>query len=98
MRYLKGTIDFGIYYDGNHDYRLHGYTDADWDGSVSNERSTSGGCYFLGSAMISWFSKKQSSVALSMAKAEYIENFSSSCEAIWLQKLMSRVGYHSDSM
>ena len=29
MRYLKGTIDFGLYYDGNHDYRLYGYTDAD---------------------------------------------------------------------
>ena len=30
MRYLKGTIDFGIHYDGNHDYRLYEYTDADW--------------------------------------------------------------------
>ena len=29
IRYLKGTIDFGLYYDGNHDYRLYGYTDAD---------------------------------------------------------------------
>ena len=34
MRYLKGTIDFGLYYDGNHDYRLYDYTDADWTGSV----------------------------------------------------------------
>ena len=30
MRYLKGTIDFGLYYDGIHEYRLYGYTDADW--------------------------------------------------------------------
>ena len=30
MRYLKGTIDFGLYYDGSHEYRLYGYTDADW--------------------------------------------------------------------
>ena len=72
MRYLKGTIDFGLYYDGNHDYRLYDYIDADWDGSVSDKRSTSGGCYSLGSAMISWFSGKQSSVALSTAEAEYI--------------------------
>ena len=47
MRYLKGTIDFDLYYDGNHDYRLYGYTDADWAGSVSDRRSTSGGCYSL---------------------------------------------------
>ena len=32
--YLKGTIDLGIYYDGSHDYRLYGYIDADWVGSI----------------------------------------------------------------
>ena len=88
MRYLKGTIDFGLYYDGNHDYRLYGYTDAYLDGSFSDRRSTSGGCYSLGSAMISWFSRKQSSVALSTTEAEYIVACSASCEAIWIQKLM----------
>ena len=61
MRYLKGTIDFGLYYDGSH-------TDADWAGSISDRKSTSGGCYSLGSAMISWFSRKQSSVALAQPK------------------------------
>ena len=89
IRYLKGIIDFGLYYDGNHDYRLYGYIDADWDGIVSNRKSTSGGCFCLGSAMISWFSKKQSSIALSMVKAYYIAACSASCEVIWLQKLMS---------
>ena len=89
MRYLKGTIDFGLYYDGNHHYRLYGYTDVDWAGSVSHRRSTLGQCYYLGSVMISWFSRKQSSVALSTAEAEYIATCSASCEAIWLQKLMS---------
>ena len=48
MRYLKGTIDFGLYYDGSHEYRLYGYTDADWARSVSDRRSTSSGCYCLG--------------------------------------------------
>ena len=42
MRYLKGTIDFGLYYDGSHEYRLYGYTDADWAGSISDRKSTSG--------------------------------------------------------
>ena len=54
MRYLKGIIDFDLYYDGSHEYRLYGYMDADWAGSVSDRKSTSGGCYSLGSAMISW--------------------------------------------
>ena len=65
MRYLKGMIDFGLYYDGYHDYILYGYTYAYWDGSVSYGNSTLGGCYYLGYVMILWFSKKQSSVALS---------------------------------
>ena len=78
----------GLYYDGSHEYRLYGYTDADWAGSISDRKSTSGGCYSLRSAMISWFSRKQSSVALSTAKAEYIAACSASCEAIWLQNLM----------
>ena len=89
MRYLKGTIDFGLYYDGSHEYRLYGYIDVDWDGSISDRKSTSGGFYSLGSAMISWFRRKQSSVALSTAKAEYIEACSACCEAIWLRKMMS---------
>ena len=88
MIYLKGTIDIGLYYDGNHEYRLYGYIDANWAGSVSDRRSTSGGCYCLGSAMSSWFSRKQSSVALSTVEAEYIVACSVSCEAIWLWKLM----------
>ena len=72
MRYLKGTIDFVLYYDGSHEYRLYGYTDAYWDGSISDKKSTSGGCYSLGSAMSAWFSRKQSGVSLSMAGVEYI--------------------------
>ena len=89
MSYLKGTIDFGLYYVGYHDYSLYGYTDSDWDGSVSNRKSTSGGCYCMGSTMISWFNKKQSGVALSTTEAEYIVVCSDSCESIWIQKLMS---------
>ena len=68
MRYLKGTIDFGLYYDNSHEYRLYGYTDADWARSISDRKSRLGRCYSLGSAMISWFSRKQSSVALSIAE------------------------------
>ena len=91
MRYLKGTTDFGLYYVGDHDYRLYGYTDANWDGSVPDTKSTSSGCYCLGSTMISWFSKKKSSVALSIAEVEYITTYSTCCEVIWLRKLMSGI-------
>jgi hypothetical protein len=42
MRYLKGAIDCGLSYDGDHDFKLSGYTDADWAGSVSVRKNTSG--------------------------------------------------------
>ena len=89
MRYLKGMIDFGLYYDRYHDYRLYGYTNSSWEGSVVDRKSTLDGCYCLGSAMFSWFGKKQSIVSLSIAEAEYITSCSASCEAIWIQKLIS---------
>jgi hypothetical protein len=79
MRYLKGTVDCGPSYDGDHDFTLSGYTDADWAGC----------CFNLGSAMISWQSRKQSSIALSTAEAEYIVACFASCEAIWLRKLLA---------
>ena len=72
IRYLKGTIDLGPYYGRDHEYKLYGYTDSDWEGSAADRKSTSGGCYFMGSSMISWFSKNQSSVDLSIVEAEYI--------------------------
>jgi hypothetical protein len=89
MRYLKGTMDYGLSYDGDHDFTLIGYTDADWAGSVADRKSTSGCCFSMGSAMISWQSRKQSSIALSTAEAEYIDACSASCEAIWLRKLLT---------
>jgi hypothetical protein len=89
MRYLKGTIDCGLSYDGDHDFRLSGYTDSDWAGSVSNRKSTSRCCFSLGPAMISWQSRKKSSIALSTAEAEYIVACSANCEAIWLRKLLT---------
>ena len=76
MRYLKGTIDLGIYYDCIHDYILYGYTDADSVGIFLDRKSTSGRCFCLGSATSSWFSRKQSSVSLRTTKVEYIADCS----------------------
>jgi hypothetical protein len=89
MRYLKGTMDYGLDYDGDHEFTLSGYTDADWAGSVVDKKNTSGCCFSLGSAMISWQSRKKSSISLSTTEAEYIVACSTSCEAIWLRKLLT---------
>jgi hypothetical protein len=47
MRYIKAMLDFGIFYNGDHDFRLFGYTDSNWTGSVYDRKSTSGCCFSL---------------------------------------------------
>jgi hypothetical protein len=61
---------------------LHGYTDLVWMGSTVDRKSTSGYCFSLGSAMISWFSRKQDSLAQSIAEAKYIAASIASREAV----------------
>jgi hypothetical protein len=89
MRYLKGTLDFGLCYNGDQDFRLIGYTDSDWARSVFDRKSTSGCCFSLGLAMTSWQSRKQSSIVLITTKMEYIAACSASCETICLRELLT---------
>lgn len=89
LRYLRGTVGYGLKYSSNTVLNLEGYSDSDWAGSVTDRKSISGVCFSLGSAMISWCSRKQSSVALSTAEVEYISACVASCEAVWLRKLFA---------
>jgi hypothetical protein len=89
MRYIKGILDCGLNYNGDHDFKLSGYTDSYWDESVSNRKSTSACCFSLWSAMISWKIWKQSSFSLIVAEVKYIVACSASCEFIWLRKLLT---------
>ena len=82
LRYLKGTVNYGPKYEANQKINLEGYVDLDWAGSVIDRKSTSGCCFSIGSAVISWFSKKQPCVALSTAEAEYVIACSASCEVV----------------
>ncbi|XP_042983258.1 uncharacterized protein LOC122312662, partial [Carya illinoinensis] len=72
LRYLSGTINLGLWYPKHTSFDLISYTDADYAGCKIDRKSTSGACHFLGHALVSWFSKKQNSVALSTAEAEYV--------------------------
>ena len=93
LRYLWGTINHGLRYTVE-SMRLHGYTDVDWAGSVVDRKITSGCCFALGSASISWMSRKQKLVNLITAEAEYIAANMACCEAVWLRKLFSELFGH----
>eukprot|EP00253_Pinus_taeda_P007759 PITA_07759 len=70
------------------DIKLSGFTDADWDGSSVDRKSTSVYCFKFGSGMTSWCSRKQKYVALSSAEVEYMAASTAPREAIWLRKLV----------
>jgi len=72
MRYLLSTINLGLWYPKNFTCNLIGYSNSDFSGCKIDRKSTNGTCHFIGSALVSWHSKKQNSVALSTAEAEYI--------------------------
>ncbi|RVX10821.1 Retrovirus-related Pol polyprotein from transposon RE1 [Vitis vinifera] len=72
LRYLKGTMNIGLWYPKADNFKLIGFSDADFAGCKVERKSTSGTCHFLGHSLVSWHSKKQNSVALSTAEAEYI--------------------------
>lgn len=70
IRYLQGTLSFGLHlYKSNID-RLISYTDADWGGCPDIRRSTFGYCVFLGDNLVSWSSKRQPTLSRSSAEAE----------------------------
>jgi hypothetical protein len=89
MRYLKGTLDYGLRYVTEHEFRLYGYSDSDWVGSIHDRKSTLAYCFSLGFNMVSWNSKKQLCVALNKIEAEYVAACATSCKAVWLQKLLN---------
>ena len=88
FRYLQGTLDYGLDYRQGDGVRLVGYTDSDWAGCASDRKSTSECCFGLGSAVVSWFSRKQKAIALSSSEAKYTVASQASCEAIWLRKML----------
>ncbi|KAG7584165.1 GAG-pre-integrase domain [Arabidopsis suecica] len=95
LKYVKGTVELGIWYSRNSNQNLVGYCDADYAGNVNDRRSTSGGCFFLGNNLIAWLSKKQNSVSISTAESEYIAMGSCCTQLLWMKQMLS--DYRLDS-
>ena len=82
LRYLRGTTQYGLWYRWTKGVKLQGFTDADWEGSRSNLKRTSGGIFSIGSATVSLYNRKEILVSLSLAKEEYMVASQEACEAI----------------
>ena len=76
---MKGIFDYGLKYEVNQNINLEGYVDSDWVGSAIDRKSTSGCCFSMGSSVISFFSRKESCMVLSIAKEKYV----ATCSTTW---------------
>ncbi|GJR41706.1 ribonuclease H-like domain-containing protein [Tanacetum coccineum] len=88
MRYVRGTMDFGLQLYISATTSLVGYIDADWAGCSSTCRSTSGYCVFLGDNLLSWSAKRQHTLSCSSAEAEYRGVANVVAETAWLRNLL----------
>ena len=92
LRYIKGTLDYGLNYSYSESFHLCGYSDADWAGCIDSRKSTSGFVFQIGNSTVSWSSKKQSIVALSSTEAEYVSLCSAAQETVWFRHLLKDIG------
>ena len=72
IKYVGGTCDYGLFYSKESNLSLVGFSDSDWARNVDDRKSTTGGCFYVGANLVVWMSKKQNSVSLFIAEAEYI--------------------------
>ena len=86
------TMNYDIMYKSNTVIQLEGYTDVNWVGYKADRHSTSRFVFSISSGAISWSSKKQPTLALSSTKAEYRGAAVTTCEALWLKRILKDLG------
>ncbi|GJZ90777.1 retrovirus-related pol polyprotein from transposon TNT 1-94 [Tanacetum coccineum] len=94
LRYLKGTPTLGLYYPKCLGFDLKGYSDSDYAGCNMDRKSTSGACQILGGKLVCWSAKKQQSVAMSSAEAEYVAAAGCCASILWMKSQLSDYDIH----
>ena len=89
LRYLKGCPGKGLLFRRDSNIQLLAFSDADWATCLDSRKSVTGYCFFLGSSLVSWKTKKQSTVSRSSSEAEYRALASTTCELQWLTYLLN---------
>nr|GEV63369.1 retrovirus-related Pol polyprotein from transposon TNT 1-94 [Tanacetum cinerariifolium] len=94
FRYLKGNPHLGLWYPKDSPLDLLAYSDSDYASASLDRKSTTGGCQFLRGRLISWQCKKQTVVATSFTKAEYVAAASCCAQVLWIQNQLLDYGYN----
>nr|GEW74212.1 retrovirus-related Pol polyprotein from transposon TNT 1-94 [Tanacetum cinerariifolium] len=98
FRYLKGTINLGLWYPKDSGFDLTAYSDADHAGCHLDRKSTSGSVQFLGDKFVCWSSKKQNYVSISTAESEYVAVSSYCAQVLWMRTQLTDYGFFYDKV
>ncbi|XP_057744806.1 uncharacterized mitochondrial protein AtMg00810-like [Arachis stenosperma] len=93
FRYLAGTTEQGLLFHPSTNLRIFGFADADWSSDVGDRRSASSYCIFLGTNLVAWSKRKQHVVSHFSTESEYRSVAAATTEIIWLQNLLSELGF-----
>ncbi|GJV99864.1 retrovirus-related pol polyprotein from transposon TNT 1-94 [Tanacetum coccineum] len=99
FRYLKDTINMGLWYPKDTGFELTAFSDSDHAGCLDSRKSTSGGIQFIGGdKLVSWSSKKQDCTSMSSAEAEYVSLSACCAQVLWLRTQLTDYGFHFDKI
>ena len=91
LRYVRGTLEFGLHLRASSSTTLTAYSDADWAGCSDSRRSTSGYYVYYGDSLISWSSRRQTTVSRSSAEAEYRAVAHAVAECCWIRQILQEL-------
>nr|GFD13925.1 copia protein [Tanacetum cinerariifolium] len=94
FRYLRGTVNMGLWYPKGSSFELTAFSDADHAGCIDTRKSTSGGMQFLGDKLVSWMSKKQNCTVMSSVEAEYVALSVSCAQVMWMRTQLQDCGFN----
>ncbi|XP_061996598.1 secreted RxLR effector protein 161-like [Rosa rugosa] len=109
FRYLKGTVELGVFYKRGGAEELLVYTDStpgakellaytysDYAEDTDDRKSTSGYVFVLSGGAVSWSSRKQLMVTLSTTEAEFVAAASCACQCVWMRRVLEKIGHSQD--
>ncbi|KAF3649091.1 hypothetical protein FXO38_17852 [Capsicum annuum] len=97
LRYIAGTMDYGIWYSQVSNFRLCGFTDSDYAGSLDDRWSVSAHVFTLDLGVVTWSSKKQATTMLSTSETEYIVATSAAYQVICLRRMLAELQHKQES-
>lgn len=97
LRYVKGTVNRALKFQKENKEILQEFSDADWAGCPDDRRSTSGFAVLLGSNLVSWGSRKQTTMSRSSTEAKYKAIANVAAKLIWIQSLLKELGVYQSS-